>query len=70
MAIDKTHRNMIGPYSCARNGFVHNFMDILDAYENADELRERFMNGIDITDELYDRLCVHDELAAEAFITQ
>lgn len=70
MPIDKHHASLIGPYSCTRNKFVHEFIDILDAYEKAGDLREKFVNGIDITDELYERLSVHDEIAAEGFITQ
>lgn len=41
---------------------------ILANYENTKELQQRFNAGIDITDELYERLAIHDEMAAEAFI--
>lgn len=44
------------------------FIDILAAYEDVDDLKERTMAGMDITDELYERLCVHDEMAGEAFV--
>ena len=70
MAIDKNHQRMIGPYSCSRNCFYHDFLDILDAYENADDLRRQFMNGANIKDELFDRLSCHDEDAADALIRQ
>lgn len=46
------------------------YLGILEAYapEEAQEISARERAGIDITDELYEALCVHDELAAEGFL--
>jgi hypothetical protein len=46
------------------------YLLILEAYapEQAREISARERAGIDITDELYEALCVHDELAAEGFL--
>jgi|KBSMisStandDraft_5_1062788.scaffolds.fasta_scaffold353950_2 hypothetical protein len=45
------------------------FILILANYdpEEAKRIEERHQNGIDVLDELYEALCVHDELAAEAY---
>lgn len=54
----------------ANHSDTEHYLDILAAYdpEAAAEIRERHRNGIDVLDELYEMLSVHDELAAEAYL--
>jgi hypothetical protein len=48
---------------------TEDFISILAPYdpEAANSIQEKHANGIDVLDELYEALCVHDEYAADAY---